>query len=189
MNIQVLHPNPAQTAPERLRSVPEVPEETARAVTGPDEAPGITAAEAAAQPGEGGLRGELRDRYAPKEREDSAGLYRMTKDEEGNPVLRFDDPQAAQKKETAQEKEAEAEAEEKKAREKEAKTATINTDRVDREIERLKEQIEELERQLNYGGSLVDTEKTEQELTLAKIALRLKDNDTYRRAHAQITTT
>ena len=51
MNIQVLHPNPAQTAPERLRSVPEVPEETARAVTGPDEAPGITAAEAAAQPG------------------------------------------------------------------------------------------------------------------------------------------
>ena len=187
MNIQVLHPNPAQAAPERLRTVPEVPEAAANAVTDPGEAPGITAAASAPGAGEGGLQGELRDRYAPEERGESAGLYRMTRDEEGNPVLVFDDPKAAEKEEAAREKEAEAE--EKKAEEEEARThtTTINTDRVDREIEELKEQVEELEQRLHYGGSLVDAEKVEQELTFAKIELHLKDNDTYRRANAQVT--
>lgn len=187
MNIQVLHPNPAQFAPERLRTAPEVPATAVNAVADPKEAPGVTAAASASGAGESGLRGELRDRYAPKEREEGTGLYRMAKDEEGNPVLLFDDPKAVEKEEAARKKESEAE--EKKAEEEKARTrtTTINTDRVDREIEELEEEVEDLEQQLHYGGSLVDAEKVEQELTFAKIELRLKDNDTYRRANAQVT--
>ncbi len=187
MNIQVLHPNPAQAAPERLRYTPEVSETAANAVTAPGEAPGITAAASASGAEESGLQGELRDRYAPEERGESAGLYRMGKDEEGKPTLVFDDPKAAEKEKAAREREAEAE--EKKAEEEEARTKTtvIDTDRVDREIEELKEQVEELEQRLHYGGSLVDAEEVEQELTFAKIELHLKDNDTYRRANAQVT--
>ena len=56
---------------------------------------------------------------------------------------------------------AEAEAKEKKAEEEEARTrTTIDTGRVDREIEELKEQVEDLEQRLNYGGSLVDAPQT-----------------------------
>jgi len=187
MNIQVLHPNPAQAAPERLRPTPEVPEAAVNAVSDSAEAPGITAAANPSGAGEGGLQGELRDYYAPEEREEGAGLYRMVRDEEGNPVLVFDDPKAAEKEKAAREEEAEAE--EKKAEEEKARTetTTINTDRVDREIEELKEEVEDLEQRLHYGGTMVDKEKVEQQLTFAKIELHLKDNDTYRRANAQVT--
>lgn len=188
MNIQVLHPSPAQIAPERQRPAPELPDTAARAVTGPDEAPGVTAAAAPGEAGEAGLREERRDQYTPQEKGETAGLYRLAKDENGSPVILFDDPRAAEKEEEAREKEAEAEekkAEEEKARER---TTTINTDRVDREIEELKEQVEELEQRLNYGGRLVDAEKVQQELTFARFELHLKDNDTYRRANAQVVT-
>ncbi len=43
MNIQTLHPNPAQLESERLRPTPEVSDTAANAVTGPNEAPGATA--------------------------------------------------------------------------------------------------------------------------------------------------
>ncbi len=187
MNIQVLHPNPAQIAPERQRPLPEVSDTAARAITGADEAPGVTAAADPGEAGETGLQGERRDRYAPQEKGETAGLYRLAKDEEGNPVILFDDPKAAEKEKAAREEEA-AEAEEKKAEEEKAQESatTIDTDRVDREIEELKEQVEELEQRLNLGGSLVDAEEVQQELTFAKIELHLKDNDTYRRANAQI---
>ena len=44
----------------------------------------------------------LRDRYAPEKTTKGAGLYSMGKDEDGNPVLRFDSPDKA--KEAAGEK-------------------------------------------------------------------------------------
>ena len=100
MNIQTLHPNPAQLESERLRPTSEVSDTDANAVTGPNEAPGVTAAAKAAGSDEGGLRGELRDRYAPEDRSGKAGLYRMAKDEEGNPVLLFDGPEKATQEKT-----------------------------------------------------------------------------------------
>ena len=83
MNIQTLHPAPGQMAPDQ-RTAPAVSDAAVNALTGADEAPGITAAEKTPGPGESGIQGELRDRYAPEERGGKAGLYRMTKDEEGN---------------------------------------------------------------------------------------------------------
>ena len=44
MNIQTLHPAPAQIDSERLRPTAETPETAVNAVTGAGEAPGITAA-------------------------------------------------------------------------------------------------------------------------------------------------
>lgn len=188
MNIQTLHPAPAQIAPEQ-RPAPAVEENARNAVTGADEAPGITAAQQpAGSAGENGIQGELRDRYAPEERVEGTGRYAVEKDEEGSTVIRFDDPEkAAREKEAAEAARKEAEeAEEKKERRQEEET-TINTDRVDREIERLKEEVEDLEQALHYGGSLVDAEKVEEDLTFARFELRLKDNDTYRRANALVT--
>lgn len=194
MNIQVLHPNPAQLAPDRFRQTQEVPEAAANAVTGPSEAPGITAAAPSA--GEGGIKADIRDQYRPEERTEGTGLYRMTKDEDGNPVLRFDQPDKAAEEKGAAGKEpspAEEAAEEKAAEEQKAKESekaketktTMNTDRVDREIQQLTEEVEELEQQLRTAtGDAAG--KLEQKLILSKIELRIKDNDTYRRAHADI---
>ena len=112
MNIQTLHPAPAQIDSERLRPTAETPETAVNAVTGAGEAPGITAAAKTSGSGseEGGIRGELRDRYAPEKPTKGAGLYSMGKDEDGNPVLRFDSPdkakEAAGEKTPAEEKEA-----------------------------------------------------------------------------------
>ena len=195
MNIQTLHPNPAQLESERLRPTPEVSDTAANAVTGPNEAPGVTAA---AGSDEGGLRGELRDRYAPEDRSGKAGLYRMAKDEEGNPVLLFDGPEKATQEKTeaaGESEEAEAEekaaaqkeaAQEKEAEESESKSTVTNTDRVDRELQQLRDEAEDLARKLRTATG-DEAERLQQKLTLAKIELRIKDNDTYRRAHAQVT--
>ncbi len=196
MNIQTLHPTPAQIESERLRPAPEATGTAANAVTGPNEAPGITAAAGAPGSDESGIRGELRDRYAPEDRSGTAGLYRMAKDGEGNPVLLFDGPEKAsqEKAEAAGKAEAEEEekapAEEKAAEEKEterseAKKTTTNTDRVDRELRELREEAEDLARRLRTATG-EEAERLQQKLTLTKIELRIKDNDTYRRAHAQV---
>lgn len=190
MNIQTLHPAPGQMAPDQ-RTAPAVSDAAVNALTGADEAPGITAAEKTPGPGESGIQGELRDRYAPEERGGKAGLYRMTKDEEGNPTVEFDDPRSEEKapveEKPAPEHEAPKEEEAKEAKEaKESKTVT-NTDRVDRELQQLREQVEDLERQLRLANGEEASKLTDQ-LNLLKIELRIKDNDTYRRANAQIST-
>lgn len=203
MNIQTLHPAPAQTASERYYPAPEVQSNAKNAVTGVHEAPGITAVQGkTGGAGENGIRGELMDRYAPEEPAVRAGLYRKVKDQDGNPTLRFDDPnktaqeaeetdgekaptpaeQAAEEEKAAEERKAAEEKEEKKA---ETKTTTINTDRVDREIEELKEETKDIAQQLRTAVG-ERAEELEQKLLLDKIELRLKDNDTYRRAHSQV---
>lgn len=198
MNIQTLHPTPAQAASERLRPTPEVQDNAANAVTGADEAPGITAVQKTAGTGENGIQGELLDRFSPEEPAAKAGLYRMAKGEDGKPTLRFDSgDKDAQKADGSAEKtpaEEEQEAAEKaEARKKEAEKAeqaetrktTFNTDRVDREIQDLREDAEDLSRQLRTATG-EEAEKLEQQLLLTKIELRIKDNDTYRRGHAQV---
>ncbi len=57
---------------------------------------------------------------------------------------------------------------------------TVNTDRVDAEIRRLKQKKAELERQLQSGGDPA----VEAELRKIEEELRQKDTDTYRRQHA-----
>ncbi len=186
MNIQTLHPAPAQIDSERLRPTAETPETAVNAVTGAGEAPGITAAAKTSGSGseEGGIRGELRDRYAPEKPTKGAGLYSMGKDEDGNPVLRFDSPDKA--KEAAKEEQAARQAAEEREEERAKPRTVTNTDRVDRELQELREEAEELAQKLRTATGK-EAESIQQKLTLAKIELRIKDNDTYRRANAQVT--
>ena len=57
---------------------------------------------------------------------------------------------------------------------------------MDRELQQLLDEAEDLARKLRTATG-DEAERLQQELTLAKIELRIKDNDTYRRAHAQVT--
>lgn len=193
MTIQALHPAPAQTASERYYPAPEVQSNAKSAVTGANEAPGITAVQGKSSgAGENGIQGELLDRFAPDEPAVKAGLYRKVKDQDGKPTLRFDDPakdaeendrlKAAEEEKKAKEEKA---AEEKKEEKTETRTTTINTDRVDREIKKLQEEVEDVSRQLRTATG-ERAEELEQKLLLDKIELRLKDNDTYRRAHSVV---
>ncbi len=75
--------------------------------------------------------------------------------------------------------------EEKRAPEDGEERCTVDTGRVDREIEALKKQKQELERQLK-----AETDETKARTLQARVAqieqeLSQKDNDTYRRQHAE----
>ncbi len=88
-----------------------------------------------------------------------SGLYCMRQDENGNPKVRYDDP----------------------------KKCTANTDKVDREIKKLKEQKQQLEQQIKAASG--DDEKVkelEKKLSQVEAELRQKDNDTYRRQNAVV---
>lgn len=101
-----------------------------------------------------------------------SGLYRLGQDENGNPKVWYDNP----KKSDGADKSSSPE----KAEEK----CTASTDQVDREIEKLKEEKEQLEQQIKAASG--DEEKRrELEARLAQVESELsqKDNDTYRRQH------
>ncbi len=115
-----------------------------------------------------------KDEYISSEKSGSkpSGLYRLGQDESGNPKVLYDDP----KKAAAPQKDAPAE---------KAEECTVNTDNVDREIEKLKEEEKQLKQQMKAAAG--DEEKIKElEKKLAQIERELsqKDNDTYRRQHA-----
>ena len=97
------------------------------------------------------------DQYSPKEPEGNPGLYWMEPGENG-PKVNYSSPE-----------------EEK----------STDTDEVDREIERLKQKVEDLEQRLG-GAQGPERERLERQLKQAQSQLDKKDNDAYRRAHAKI---
>ena len=108
------------------------------------------------------------DEYVPEEKPEPSGRYWLGKDEDGKPKIDFDGP-------------------EKSGSDKDGQSCTCNTDKVDREIEKLKKQKQELEQQINR-----ETDESKMEDLKAKLAqiekeLSQKDNDAYRRQHATYT--
>ena len=86
-----------------------------------------------------------------------SGLYRMGQDENGNPKVLYDDP----------------------------KKCTTNTDKVYREIKKLKEQKQQLEQQIKAAsGDEEKIKELEKKLSQVEGELSQKDNDTYRRQNA-----
>ena len=65
-----------------------------------------------------------------------------------------------------------------------AESCTCNTDRVDREIEKLKKTQEALKRQINSETDDTRIEGLEKKLAQVEGELRQKNNDIYRRQHA-----
>ncbi|MBR0092421.1 MAG: hypothetical protein IJP92_12055 [Lachnospiraceae bacterium] len=71
-----------------------------------------------------------------------------------------------------------------KTPEQKTEQTTVNTDQVDREIERLKQKKQALEQQLRTAQNEQQREALERELQMIESALSFKDNDTYRKQNA-----
>lgn len=89
------------------------------------------------------------DEYIPGEKREPIGLYKLTHDDEGNPIIEFDDPMKADNVSPQEAEDPSKEAAPAKGKPgRKAETCTTNTDKVDREIEKLKEERDQLEQQI-----------------------------------------
>ncbi len=112
------------------------------------------------------------DAYIPEEKREPSGRYWLERGEDGQPRVRFDDPERA------------AAASDRSAHGKQAESCTASTDNADREIEKLKTKQEKLERQIQSETDGAKIKELEQELSRVERELSRKDNDAYRRQHA-----
>ena len=135
------------------------------------------------------------DEYVPEEPQEPSGRYWMGKDEDGQPKIYFDDPERAA--DAPKQPEDAPEAEEPDSADQGAKgpegkrdkdeTWECNTDKVDREIEKLKKKQQELEQRLNSETDEAKIKELEHQLAQVEQELKQKDNDTYRRQNAAYT--
>ncbi len=98
------------------------------------------------------------DGYFPSEEDRPIGLYKLSEDENGNPHIDYDSPDDKEKSEKC----------------------TANTDKVDREIKKLKEKAAQLRQQIR-SASEDKRKKLETQLQMVEAELSQKDNDGYRR--------
>ncbi len=113
-----------------------------------------------------------KDEYISSEKSGSkpSGLYRVEQDENGNPKVLYDDPKKVQKKSATGK----------------AEECTTNTDAVDREIEKLKEEKRQLEQQIQAETDDEKVKELEKKLAQVEVELNQKNNDTYRRQNAVV---
>jgi len=104
-----------------------------------------------------------RDEYVPKGDGNSPGLYRVEQDADGKRRIRFDAPKKAG----------------------EAESCTCSTDRVDREINRLREKQSVLKQQIVLKKDApAERDRLEKQLAQVEKELSRKDTEGYRRQHA-----
>ena len=146
--------------------------------------------EAAEEKGSGKLS-EPQDVYIRSEKsgKEPVGLYRIGQDENGGRKIFFDDPDKADRADGKEEPKAEK-ADGKKPKvdgDSQGKPAEVcigNTDKVDREIEKLKEKKRELEQQIrSASGDERKIRELEKKLARVESELSQKDTDAYRRQH------
>ena len=142
------------------------------------------------------------DEYVPEESQEPSGRYWMGKDEDGQPKIYFDDPERAadtpkqpegapdaRKPNTDAPEEPDPAGQGAKGpdgKKDKDETWECNTDKVDREIEKLKKKKEELEQRLNTETDETKIKALEQQLAQVESELQQKDNDTYRRQHTTV---
>ena len=141
------------------------------------------------------------DEYVPEEPQEPSGRYWMGKDEDGQPKIYFDDPERAadapKQPEGAPEK-PDADAPEEpdpagqgakgpEGKKDKDETWECNTDKVDREIEKLKKKQQELEQRLGTETDEAKIKDLERQLSQVEQELKQKDNDTYRKQNASFT--
>lgn len=129
---------------------------------------------AATQPEDARQKDTLPAEYIPSDRTPS-GLYRYAQDGNGNPEIRYDGPgrPVAGKEPVQGEKPEEEE-------------CTMNTDRVDREIQTLKNKKQQLQQQIKAEEDEEKAKVLESKLARVEGELSRKDNDAYRRQNASI---
>lgn len=123
-----------------------------------------------------------KDEYISSKKSDvkPSGLYWLEQSGNGNPKILFDDP----KKVCNDDGEGQPKVKSDNSQ-KAAKKCTTNTDKVDREIKKLKEEKKQLEQQIQAAsGDEKKIKELEKKLTQIESQLSQKDNDTYRRQNA-----
>ena len=143
---------------------------------------------------------DLHDEYISSEKScvKPSGLYRLGQDEDGRKKVFFDDPKKAvnadrdgnpkiEPDKSDKNKDGEQPKVNSDYSEKPAKKCTTNTDKVDKEIEKLKEKQQQLEQQIkSASGDEKKVKELEKKLAQVESELSQKDNDTYRRQNASI---
>lgn len=124
------------------------------------------------------------DRYVPEEPPTHIGAYRPVTDEDGNRRIVWD-REAEPMSDSAAAPEASSKAEP-TSDEKAVSSCTVNTDKVEAEIQRLKKKQAKLEQQLAQADERQQA-NLERQLAQVEAELRLKDNDAYRKQHAVVT--
>ncbi|MDE6595874.1 MAG: hypothetical protein K2K44_07690 [Oscillospiraceae bacterium] len=116
-----------------------------------------------------------RDEYVPSANDEPIGIYKLSEDEDGNPIIDFDKAEDGRNSSPEKSKNDDPE--------KKTESCTCNTDRVDREINQLKEKQEQLEQRLRSAEGEA-ARQLEKQLESVSAELALKDNDAYRRQQA-----
>ena len=135
------------------------------------------------------------DEYIPEEPQEPSGRYWMGKDEDGQPKIYFDDRSRAADApkqpdgapETEEPDSAGQGAKGPEGEKDKGETWECNTDKVDREIEKLKKKRQELEQRLDTETDEAKIEDLERQLAQVERELRQKDNDAYRKRNAVFT--
>lgn len=115
----------------------------------------------------------IKDQYISEEKEEPIGRYWLEEDEDGKRKVHFDSP----------DQDKEAKGPDKKEPEKKTERCVGNTDKVDREIEKLRRKQKELKQQINSETDEAKIKELEGKLAQVERELRQKDNDGYRRSH------
>ncbi len=136
---------------------------------------------------------EPHDEYISSEKsgKEPTGLYRVGQDSDGRRKIFFDDPKKSDRTGGQEQPKADEDSKEPKVGEdnpeKPAEKWVGNTDKVDREIEKLKEKKQQLEQQIqSASGDEKKVKELEAKLAQIESELSQKDNDTYRRQHAEV---
>ena len=134
------------------------------------------------------------DEYVPEEPQEPSGRYWMGRDEDGQPKIYFDDTERAanapkQPEDTPEAEEPDPAGQGAKGPEGEKDKDEVwegNSDKVDREIEKLKKKQQELEQRRNTETDEAKIKDLERQLAQVERELKQKDNDTYRRQHTTV---
>ncbi len=115
---------------------------------------------------------EPQDEYISSEKSEKkpTGLYRVEQDENGKRKIFYDNPKVSGDSQG-----------------KPAEKCVANTDKVDREIKKLKEEKQQLEQQIRSAlGDEKKIRELEKKLAQVENELSQKDNDAYRRQNASV---
>ena len=150
-------------------------------------------AEKAAEEKNSGRLSEPKDEYISSEKSGHkpTGLYRVGQDKNGYRKIFFDDPKAghASGKNDRSEKSEDGKAPKAggDSQGKPAEKCVTNTDKVDRELKKLKEKKQQLKQQIqSASGDEKKIRELEKKLAQVENELSQKDNDTYRRQNASV---
>lgn len=126
----------------------------------------------------------LKDEYISSEQSGNrpSGLYHMGKDENGNRKVLYDNPKNGNGADKKGQPKIGAD-----SPKEDSERCTTNTNKVDREIKKLKKQKQQLEQQIKAAfGDEEKLKELERKLSQVEGELSQKDNDTYRRQNAVI---